>query len=138
MCVAFLITGEPFLLIPLAYGFLARALTGPTLSPLGQLVTRVLTPRLPFAERLVPGPPKRFAQTIGLVLSGTAFVLAFIWGSTTAAMIPVAMILMAAAMESLLGFCLGCYIFALLMKAGLIPESACEACNDITLRRKAA
>ena len=35
----------------IAYGFVARALTGPKLSPLGQLVTRVLTPRLPFAPR---------------------------------------------------------------------------------------
>lgn len=138
MCSAFLLTGERLLLVPLAYGFLARALTGPTLSPLGQLVTRVLTPRLPFDERLVPGPPKRFAQTIGLVLSGTAFALAFVWSSTTAAMIPVAMILAAASLESFLGFCLGCYIFGLLMKVGLIPESACEACNDITLRRRAA
>ncbi len=138
MCAAFLLTGERLLLIPLAYGFLARALTGPTLSPLGQLVTRVLTPRLPFEERLVPGPPKRFAQTIGLVLSGTAFALAFAWGSPTAAMFPVAMILAAASLESFLGFCLGCYIFGLLMKVGVIPESACEACNDITLRRRAA
>lgn len=138
MCAAFLLTGERLLLVPLAYGFLARAFTGPTLSPLGQFATRVLTPRLPFEERLVPGPPKRFAQTIGLVLSGTAFALAFAWGSTTAAMIPVAMILAAASLESFLGFCLGCYIFGLLMKVGVIPESACEACNDITLRRRAA
>jgi hypothetical protein len=53
------------LLAPLAYGFVARVLTGPTLSPLGQLVTRVVTPRLPVAPRPVPGPPKRFAQGIG-------------------------------------------------------------------------
>ena len=30
----------------LCAGFWARVLTGPTLSPLGQLVTRVITPRL--------------------------------------------------------------------------------------------
>ena len=32
--------GWHWLLIPLAYGFVARVLTGPTLSPLGQVVTR--------------------------------------------------------------------------------------------------
>jgi Domain of unknown function (DUF4395) len=53
----------------IAYGFVARVLTGPKLSPLGQFVTRVATPRLPFAERPVPGPPKRFAQGIGAVFS---------------------------------------------------------------------
>lgn len=49
---------QPWLLIPLAYGFVARALTGPSLSPLGQLVTRVVTPRLAATPRYVAGPPK--------------------------------------------------------------------------------
>ena len=35
-----LLFGQYWLLIPLAYGFVARVLTGPTLSPLGQVVTR--------------------------------------------------------------------------------------------------
>ncbi|HLM49701.1 MAG TPA: DUF4395 family protein, partial [Solirubrobacteraceae bacterium] len=37
MAVAALL-GPRWLLVPLAYGFVARVLTGPTLSPLGQLV----------------------------------------------------------------------------------------------------
>jgi hypothetical protein len=56
----------------LAYGFVARVLSGPTLSPLGQLVTRVITPALPFEGKSVPGPPKRFAQGIGVGLGGVA------------------------------------------------------------------
>ncbi len=48
--------GQTWLIAPLAYGFVARVLTGPTLSPLGQLVTRVITPALPFEARMVPGP----------------------------------------------------------------------------------
>jgi hypothetical protein len=59
-----------------AYGFLARVASGPTLSPLGQLATRVIVPRLAAAPRLVPGPPKRFAQGIGATLSVTAATLA--------------------------------------------------------------
>ena len=59
---------QPWLLLVLAYGFVARVLTGPSLSPLGQLSTRVLTPNLPFAAKYVPGPPKRFAQGIGATL----------------------------------------------------------------------
>ena len=65
MTVLVLALGWHWLLIPLADGFLARVLTGPTLSPLGQLVTRVVRPRLRVAARPVPGPPKRFAQVIG-------------------------------------------------------------------------
>ena len=116
----------------LAYGFLARVLSGPTLSPLGQLVTRVVTPRLPLAERLVPGPPKRFAQAIGLVFTGTALglTLAGLWG---AAEVVLGLLLVAALLESAAGLCLGCKAFALLMRFGVIPAEVCERCNNINL-----
>jgi hypothetical protein len=65
-----------WLTLAIAYGFLARVASGPTLSPLGQLVTRVIVPRLPLASRPVPGPPKRFAQAIGATLSVAAAILA--------------------------------------------------------------
>jgi hypothetical protein len=120
-----------WLLIVLAYGFVARVLTGPTLSPLGQLVTRVLTPSLPFAPKDVPGPPKRFAQGIGATLSVTAVILVFGFGLTTAAYVFVAMIVVAATLESVFAICLGCKLFAVLMRVGVIPESVCERCNDL-------
>ncbi len=133
-----LVFDQTWLIAPLAYGFVARALTGPTLSPLGQLVTRVVTPVLSVASRDVPGPPKRFAQAIGATLSVGAAVAHFGFGATTVALVLVAAITAAASLEAALGFCLGCKIFALLMKAGIIPESTCEACNDLSLRRPAA
>ena len=40
--IAILATGAYWLLIPLAYGFWARVLTGPTLSPLGWLAQNVV------------------------------------------------------------------------------------------------
>ena len=65
MALVALVGRQHWLLIPLAYGFVARVLTGPKLSPLGQLVTKGITPRLDVDPRYVPGPPKRFAQAIG-------------------------------------------------------------------------
>ena len=53
-----------WLFLPLAYGFIARVLSGPRLSPLARLATAVVAPRL-GAPKPVPGPPKRFAQAIG-------------------------------------------------------------------------
>ena len=44
----------------------------------------------------------------------------------------------AAGLESILGFCVGCRLFALLMRAGLIPESVCLECADVGLHRAAA
>ena len=133
----YLLTGSGWVLALLAYGFVARVLTGPTLSPLGQLATRVIVPLLGVAECQVPGPPKQFAQGIGAVLSLGAL-LAHAGGLSTAPMVLVALITVAAFLESALGFCLGCKIFAGLMTAGVLPESACEACNDISARLAAA
>lgn len=134
LCAVCLLTRERLLLVPLAYGFVARVLTGPTLSPLGQLVTRAVTPALSTPERPVPGPPKRFAQGIGASLSVAAVVAHFGFGAIGLAWTFVAMILVAASLEAVLGFCLGCRIFAVLMRAGVIPAEVCEACNDLSRR----
>jgi len=133
-CALLLATRQPLLLLPLAYGFVARVLSGPTLSPLGQFVTRVVTPAVPWAPRMVPGPPKRFAQGIGATLSVAAAVAALGFDDTGLAWVLVAMVLVAASLESAFGLCLGCKGFALLMRAGIIPESVCEACNDLSRR----
>ena len=133
LAIVALASQQRWLLVPLAYGFLARVLTGPTLSPLGQLVTRVVTPRLPIAPRPVPGPPKRFAQGMGLVFSTTALVLAFA-GQATLAWVVIGLLIGAASLESFAGFCLGCKVFAVLMRAGVIPERVCAECADIGRR----
>jgi hypothetical protein len=114
----------------IAYGFVARVLTGPSLSPLGQFMTRVVTPRLHSAARPVPGPPKRFAQGIGVAFSVTAMVLTILgyWG---AAQIVLALLAAAALLESALGLCLGCKAFAVLMRLGVVPPEVCERCNNI-------
>ena len=129
-----LLGGQTWAIGLLAYGFVARVLTGPTLSPLGQLVTRVLTPALPFEPKMVPGPPKRFAQGIGATLSVAAAVAHLGFGATTLAMVLVAMITVAATLESVFAFCLGCQIFGGLMKLGVIPASVCEECSNIWSR----
>ena len=122
-----------WLTVVLAYGFLARVATGPTLSPLGQLATRVVAPRLGSA-RPVPGPPKRFAQAIGATLSVLAVVLGLVLGLDTAALIVVAMILVAATLESAFALCLGCLVFARLMQIGWIPAEVCAECSDVSAR----
>ncbi len=127
----------PWLAIPLCYGFWARVLTGPTLSPLGQLATRVVVPRLSLPERPVPGPPKRFAQGIGVAFSSGALVAWATAGWTVAAVL-LGMLGLAALLESAFGLCLGCKVFALLLRIGVIPDSVCEACADLSRRPRGA
>jgi len=113
-------------------GFLARVLTGPTLSPLGQLATRVVAPRL-GEPKYVAGPPKRFAQTIGLVVTAVAVVFVAT-GHPLPAQVCLGLMIVAAGLESVFGICVGCAIFAWLMRLGLVPEATCEACANIWLR----
>lgn len=128
---AAIVLDQPWLTAVIAYGFVARVVTGPTLSPLGQLATRVVTPRLGVEPRYVPGPPKRFAQGIGVVLSVTAAVLALGFGLRGASYAVLAALVTAAGLEAGLGLCLGCRIFALLMRAGVIPREVCERCAEL-------
>lgn len=129
----YLLTGSALVLAAIAYGFVARVLAGPTLSPLAQFATRVVAPRLAVHERLVPGPPKRFAQAIGATFSLAALTAQTV-GLSTAATVLMSLLLVAASLEAALGFCLGCTVFGRLMAMGVVPDTICEACNDISLR----
>lgn len=128
---AFVGTGNPWILVALTYGFVARVLSGPTFSPLGRLATQVITPRLNVRHRFVPGPPKRFAQGIGAAFTLAASVLMFA-DATSLARIVIAMLVVAAFLEAVFAVCLGCIVFAWLMKLGVIPKSVCEECNNFT------
>ncbi len=135
MALAFLTLREGWILIPLTYGFLARVATGPTLSPLGQFATRFATPRVEarrgagFHSRRVPGPPKRFAQAIGLgftALASVAWLLevpAVSWGL-------IAALAAAATLEAAFAVCLGCIAYSAIW--------GCADCNDISARLRQA
>ena len=129
-----LLTGTAWLIAVLAAGFVLRVLAGPRLSPLALLVTKVVRPRLPLAERPTPGPPKRFAQAVGAALTGLAAVLVLGPGLAAGWWL-VGAVVVAATLESCLGLCLGCQAFAGIMRLGVIPASVCAECADLALRR---
>jgi len=131
MGLGYLLTGWSVVLPVLAFGFVARVASGPRFSPLALLVTRVVVPRLSGPPRPVPGPPKRFAQGIGATLTVTACVAVFGFGGFGVARALVVMLVVAAGLEAALGFCLGCRIFAVLMRVGVIPTTVCERCDNL-------
>ena len=137
MSVTALVTNQAWILLVLTYGFIARLATGPTLSPLGQFAVRVAGPRISAWQKFVPGPPKRFAQGIGAVLTSVATIVWLNAGWSDARWILLPLIA-AASLEGFLGFCLGCTIFGWLIRAGLVPESVCAECGDLRARYAAA
>lgn len=127
LAVLTLVSGWHWLIAILALGFLARVLTGPKLSLLGQFTTRVVAPRLGM-PKFVPGPPKRFAQAIGLALTSVAAVGSLGFGAHLLGTVLIAVLLVFALLESVAGFCAGCWLFSRLMAIGVIPSDVCEAC----------
>lgn len=132
-----LATGWDALLIVLACGFWARVLTGPTLSPLGRFATGVAAPRL-GPPRYVSGPPKRFAQGMGAAMTTAAVIAAYGFGADAVVTALLVALVLAATAESVLAFCVGCKVFALLMRAGLVPDEICAECADIWARPRTA
>jgi hypothetical protein len=116
----------------LALGFFLRVMAGAKVSPFAKVAT--YTAKRLWEVRDVPGPPKRFAQGIGMVLTTSAAVAALAFGAYAFADACLALVVVAATLEAGLGICVGCQLFALLMRIGLIPESVCEACQDLSLR----
>ena len=120
----------------LAVDFILRAALGPQASPIARLVQSLIRPRVKAAKRPTAGPPKRFAASIGAVMTTAASVL---WLTGAAAPVVVAIgvvMVIFPALESLLGFCVGCALFGGLMKLGLVPEEVCLECADISLRQR--
>ena len=130
MCAFAIVFRQPWVTVLLAYGFLARVASGPRFSPLGLFATRVAAPRLPKYRKLVPGPPKRFAQGIGAVFTVGALVL-WLTGHPAATYVVLGILIIPASLEAALGFCVGCEIFRMGIRIGIVPASACEECADL-------
>ena len=128
-----LVTSAHWLLAVLFAGFVARVVAGPSLSALALLATKVVAPRL-GPSKDVSGPPKRFARGMGAAMTGTGGLLALGFGLGTAGDVFLVAIIVAAGLESVLALCLGCKVFGLLMRAGLVSEDVCAECADIWSR----
>ncbi|MEI2765900.1 MAG: DUF4395 domain-containing protein [Dermatophilaceae bacterium] len=139
-----LITGQWWWYAALALDFVARVSGGPALSPIARSVLRWVRPLVSAAPRPTAGPPKRFAAAIGAVLTtvgAVAAAAAWVTGSAASATTAFAvgsLMVVFPALEAVAGICVGCLVFARLMRAGVIPHDVCVACADITARNAPA
>jgi hypothetical protein len=84
-------------------------------TPYASVFRRVVRPRLdPPGELEDPAPP-RFAQAVGLGFTAVALV-AFLTGLTVVAQVAVGLALVAALLNAVFGFCLGCEIYLILKR----------------------
>ncbi|EIE01309.1 DUF4395 domain-containing protein [Leptospira licerasiae] len=130
LSLAAIITQSLWLVGALFYGFSARVLYGPKYSPFAKLAIHGIVPLFGLGSKVVAGPPKRFAQFVGVIFSGTAFLLLSL-GQSLAFQFVLGVLVIFASLESILGFCAGCFVFGFLIKWGWIPEEVCEKCNNL-------
>lgn len=91
--------------------------------PYGVLFRGVVRPRLkPPAELEDPVPPT-FAQGVGFVITAIGVILTLL-GLTPALPIAAALAFIAAFLNSVFGYCLGCQIYLLLVRAGVLRRSS--------------
>ena len=102
------ITG--WMILVLVGGYVARVFTGTTLCPFSHLSMRVIIPAAKLRQKHVDGPPKRFAQKIGLGLTVAATLLNLV--NPSVALILVGVVLVCEVLEAVAGFCVGCFVYA--------------------------
>ena len=120
----------------LAVDFTLRTAFGPKASPVAQGVQRFVRPRVRAAKRPTAGSPKRFAAGIGAALTTGAAALWALGVAAPAVVTIGAVMVVFPALEAILGICVGCKVFAVLMRLGLVPEEICLECADISLRQR--
>lgn len=94
----------------------------PRTSPWSALFRVAVRPRLAPPNELEDPRPPRFAQGVGLFVTATGLVL-FAFGLPAAAPISAAIAFVAAFLNAAFGLCLGCQLYLLLQRAGLVGRS---------------
>jgi hypothetical protein len=112
-----------FLLTVVIAALFLWGVVSPSTAPWGALFRRVVRPRLaPPAELEDPRPP-RFSQGVGLFVVAIGLVLHLI-GVPWALPIATAAAFLAAFLNAAFAFCLGCQLYLLLQRAGIIGRAA--------------
>ncbi len=111
----FLAFPSPWLAAAIALDFVPRALGKASSSP-SVIAGSALRRLLGLPESLVNAGPKQFAAKLGLMMS-MAILLLSVAGVPGAALGLAALLAACAALEGFVGFCVGCLLYSLLMRA---------------------
>lgn len=108
-----------FILLLIVAALFAWSLLSPATQPWSVLFRTLVQPKLPAPSEWEDPRPPRFAQAVGLVVVGIGLLL-HLFAVPWALVIAAAAAFIAAALNAAIGFCLGCEIYLLLARVGVI------------------
>jgi hypothetical protein len=108
-----------FLLVLVIALLFVWSVAAPRTAPWGVLYRRAVQPRLAPPTAFEDPRPPRFAQGVGLFVTGIGLVL-HLAGVPWALPIAAAMAFVAAFLNAVFGLCLGCQLYLVLQRAGLV------------------
>lgn len=111
------------LLTVLAAIFVWSAAAGVARNPWAALFRRLVRPRLAPPAELEDAAPPTFAQGVGAVVALTGVVL-HLAGAPYGLVLAAAAAFVAAFLNAAFGYCLGCQLYVLLVRAGVIRAAA--------------
>jgi hypothetical protein len=114
------------LLLLVALLFAWGAFAGIRRHPYGAIFRRLVRPRLAPPTELEDPVPPTFAQGVGFVITGLGLLLALV-GVPDVVVIAAALAFIAAFLNSVFGYCLGCQIYLLLVRVGVIRRQPTAA-----------
>ena len=118
---------EPASLLLLAIALLfVWGVLSPRTAPWGALYRAVVQPRLKPATELEDPRPPRFAQGVGLFVVTIGLIL-HLAGVPWALPIAAAMAFVAAFLNAVFGLCLGCQLYLVLQRAGIVGRERAAA-----------
>jgi Domain of unknown function (DUF4395) len=110
-----------FLYITLVFAW--GAFAGVQRHPYGLFFKAVVRPRLKPPTELEDPTPPTFAQGVGLVITGLGLILSLIPGAGLVLPIAAGLAFIAAFLNSVFAYCLGCQIYLLLVRAGILGRN---------------
>lgn len=111
-----------FLLLLVTALLFLWGVVSPRTAPWGVLFRKVVAPRLSTPTELEDPRPPRFAQGVGLFVAATGLVLQ-LCGVPWALVIAAAAAFVAAFLNAVFGLCLGCQLYLLLQRAGVVGRA---------------
>lgn len=103
------------------------AFAGVQRHPYGLFFKAVIRPRLKPPTELEDPTPPTFAQGVGLVITLIGLLLAMLPGVELALPIAAGLAFIAAFLNSVFAYCLGCQIYLLLVRAGILGKTRTPA-----------